>query len=174
MVAWWINLGFDAALTQMWLHVEYFKWIQGPGVVCGLALAVKSSTPPPPPHAFLTPFLASTSFFTATLHHCGLVHFQLCRVTALVPVFSAVTSLLWSLLRHSDTSTSHSNMVMPNCRSRIPLLDNTEASSVCLNSSQMLVEGVSSFLSLVKDRPDVSCVFKRLERSESSLNTSGC
>lgn len=166
-VAWWINFGVNTAVTQMSLHVEYLKWIQGPRVVCGLVLAVKPST---------HPLIPSSLRLSRPLHHfysnssspqaCSFSALLCSRVTALFSVFSAVTSSLWSLLRHSDTPHPAPTWWWQDCSDRKPSFDKTEASWATLNSSQMLVEKVSPLgspvLSLVKESPDVSCVLERL------------
>lgn len=63
LFSWWPGgsiWGVNTVITQMSLHVEYFKWIQEPRVVCGLFLDVKSSTHPFIPSSAAFP--ASTSF----------------------------------------------------------------------------------------------------------------
>lgn len=145
---------FVPAVTQMSLHVVYFKWIEGPRVVCGLASAVKSSTcplaPSPPPHCGFSGLhiifyrnSASASLFSALL--CS-------GVTTLFSVFSAVTSSLWYDLYWDTHTTPHRTPTWwwQDCSDRKPSL----ASWVFLNSSHMLNERDSgpgsSFLSLVK------------------------
>lgn len=75
MVAWWINLGVNTAATQMSLHVEYFKRIQGPWSMCGSVLDCQKTSS--------RPFIPSSLWLSWPLHHIltphhpRLVHFQL-------------------------------------------------------------------------------------------------
>lgn len=104
---------FVPAVTQMSLHVVYFKWIEGPRVVCGLASSVKSSTCPLapsslwlfwPPHHFLQKLCICFFIFSSFVQRSdNIVFCVLC---------SNLFTLIWSLLRHSHNSTPHSDMVM--------------------------------------------------------------
>lgn len=168
----------------MSLHVEYFKWIQRPRVVCGLFLAVKPSTHPL--HSLLTvAFPGLLIISSVTLHHPRPVHFQFFCAAEWQHCFLCSLQLPLCFDLPLDTQILTQTPLHPaptrwwqDCSDRKRSLDKTEASCVFLNSSQMLIGRVSPlrspFLSLVKERPDVSCVFKRLGHSEFSTNTSGC
>lgn len=100
-----------AALTQISLHMVYFK-IKRPRSVCGLALAVKLSTCPPPHCRFFWPL---HHFLQKVFITSRIVYFQLfCAAErqSCFLCFSAVTSPLWALLRDSDNSKPYSNMMI--------------------------------------------------------------
>lgn len=143
MVAWWINLGVNTAVTQMSLHVEYFKWIQGPRVVCVVSswlsnLQLASSSPPHcgfpwPRHRFYSnPSSPRACSFPALL----------LRQTDSI-VFCALCSYLLTLISTQTLRHPAPTWRWQGCSDRKPSLDKTEASRAFLNSSQMLAERAS-------------------------------
>lgn len=158
MVAWWINLGANAAVTQMSWHVEYFKCIQGLG--CQIF-----NSPPHP--LFNVTFPASTvNHFYSNSPQTSLFSALLCsRVAAFVfCVLGQLPLLRRSHFWHSDTPRPTPTWRWQDFSDRKPLLDKTEASCV-FNSSQMLIESLSSWKTILKPRKGTS-------RCEPNLSTS--
>lgn len=143
----------------------------GPKVVCGLASAVKPSarllSPSSlwllwPPHHFLRNSASAHCFFISCSLCSGGDHIVLCAFAAT----PSLSSQLWPKSPHHTPARRWQER-----SDRKGLLDKTEASWVPLNSSHMLETCSSASL---KERPDASCIFRRFQRLEFYLHTSGC
>lgn len=157
----------------MSLHVESFKWVQGPVAECGVYSWLSNLQHAQP---FSPSFSLIFSGFLDLYIMCQAdprsrsPSALLClKVTA---PFSAVASPLWSLLWHV---TPHSHTATTKWQWQKTLVRHDRSILVL---SKLVPdahwEGFCSFESLVKERPDVSFVFKRFRHPAFSMNTSGC